>query len=237
MKSITRNNAAHPVAVYGHRGARAILPENSLAGFEYAISIGVDAIEFDVAVTRDDVLVISHDPKLKRRNIRDLTASQTLLPTLDQVLDLAARRTFIFNIEVKSYPRQPNLSPPPEQFAGMVLAAIRRHNLDQRVLVSSFDFRVLHAVARLAPEIPTGALYMGRPKSLLKIARESGAQTVLPYHPLASSRQIAAAHNAGLKVIAWTANRPSDWRRLIAARVDGIVTDNPAALIAFLLSA
>src|SRR5580698_8626156 len=72
----------NPILVHGHRGARAMRPENTLAGFEYAIAVGADALEMDVAVTRDDVVVVSHDPKLNRRicqspdpprAIRDLT--------------------------------------------------------------------------------------------------------------------------------------------------------------------
>jgi glycerophosphoryl diester phosphodiesterase len=50
------------ILVHGHRGARARRPENTIAGFEYAIAAGVDAIELDVTVTKDDVVVVSHDP-------------------------------------------------------------------------------------------------------------------------------------------------------------------------------
>jgi len=52
------------IQVHGHRGARAVLPENTIPAFEYAIKQGVDAIEMDVVVTKDDVPVISHDPVL-----------------------------------------------------------------------------------------------------------------------------------------------------------------------------
>jgi glycerophosphoryl diester phosphodiesterase len=52
------------VLVHGHRGARALRPENTLPAFEYAIAQGVDALELDMAVTKDNVLVISHDPLL-----------------------------------------------------------------------------------------------------------------------------------------------------------------------------
>ena len=48
--------------VQGHRGARAVFPENTLAGFDYALKVGVDTLELDLAVTKDNVLVISHDP-------------------------------------------------------------------------------------------------------------------------------------------------------------------------------
>src|ERR1041385_6431111 len=53
------------IQVHGHRGARAIRPENTLPAFEYAIAAGVDALELDMAVTRDNVIVVSHDPYLE----------------------------------------------------------------------------------------------------------------------------------------------------------------------------
>src|SRR3954452_1507569 len=53
------------IAVHGHRGARAMRPENTLPAFEYAIAQGVDALELDMAVTKDHVIVVSHDPMLR----------------------------------------------------------------------------------------------------------------------------------------------------------------------------
>src|SRR5207248_9441844 len=52
------------IQVHGHRGARALRPENTLPAFEYAIAQGVDALELDMAVTKDGVVVVSHDPML-----------------------------------------------------------------------------------------------------------------------------------------------------------------------------
>src|SRR5580692_10927861 len=57
--------APHRILVHGHRGARARRPENTLPAFEYAIAQGVDALEMDMAVTKDNVIVISHDPILE----------------------------------------------------------------------------------------------------------------------------------------------------------------------------
>jgi glycerophosphoryl diester phosphodiesterase len=115
-----------------------------------------------------------------------------------------------------------------------VYQAIRRHKLQKRAIVQSFDFRILHAIRRIAPEIRLAALYMGRPRDLAAIAQRAGAGMVAPYHALASSKRVRAAHAAGLEIVAWTANRPRDWKRLIAAQVDGIITDNPEALLAYL---
>src|SRR5215475_11419507 len=55
---------AMTLLVHGHRGARGVRPENTLPAFEYAIAAGVDVLEMDLAVTKDNVLVISHDPHM-----------------------------------------------------------------------------------------------------------------------------------------------------------------------------
>ena len=231
---------APPILVHGHRGARGVLPENTLPAFTYAISVGADFLEMDVAVTRDDVVVVSHDPKLKPAAlaIRQLTlpelARHTSIPTLDQVLELASLGPIQFNIEIKSFPKRPELAPPPERFAELVWQAVCRHRLEERVMVQSFDFRVLRAMRRLAPEIRLAALYVGPPKSFLAIAREAGTAVVAPHRALVTRARVRAAHAAGLAVIPWTANRPAAWNRLVAAQVDAIITDYPAALIAYL---
>src|SRR5215468_2958385 len=54
------------ILVHGHRGARARMPENTIPAFEYAIQSGVDALEMDMAVTKEGVIVISHDPMLRK---------------------------------------------------------------------------------------------------------------------------------------------------------------------------
>ena len=52
------------IELQGHRGARGLFPENTLVGFAGALAIGVDALELDVAMTADDVVVVTHDPRL-----------------------------------------------------------------------------------------------------------------------------------------------------------------------------
>src|SRR5262245_10835585 len=53
------------IQVHGHRGARARMPENTMPAFQYALEEGVDVLEMDMAVTKDNVVVISHDPVLE----------------------------------------------------------------------------------------------------------------------------------------------------------------------------
>ena len=256
---------AHRILVHGHRGARAMRPENTIPAFEYAIAAGVDALEMDMAVTKDNVIVISHDPILEppvctgpqpKAVIHELTLAQvrqwdcgavknphfpkqtpvpgTGMPTLDEVLSLADRGSFDFNIETKSFPDQPQYTPPPDEFVRLFLAQVRKHKLERRVILQSFDFRTLIACARMAPEIRRSALTENDPRDFVTIAREGQATIISPNYELVTPEKVAAAHAAGLQVVPWTANTPADWDRLIAAKVDAIISDDPAALIAYL---
>ena len=254
------------IRVHGHRGARARFPENTIPAFEYAITQGVDALEMDLAVTKDDVLVVSHDPILHApfctgprpsAVIRELMLAEvrqwdcgalanprfpmqkplpgTPMPTLDDALQLAPLGHFRYHLEIKSFPRAPQYTPPPAQFARMVLEKIRQYHLEPRVAVLSFDFRTLVAMRKLVPEIRLSALTEADPRGFAAIAQEAGgAEIVSPHFRLVTPQKVAAAHAAGLEVVAWTANTPAAWDRLIQARVDAIVTDDPAALIAHL---
>jgi len=254
-----------PIQVHGHRGARAVLPENTLPAFEYAIDRGADAIEMDVVVTKDDVPIISHDaitnpriwqnPTGHRGIIRKLTFAElrewdcgslvnpqfpnqkpvpgARIPALDEVLALASRGNFLFNIEAKMY--RPELDPSPVHFAQLLLKSIDRHNLRPRVIVQSFDFRILIAMKQLAQDIRLAALYEdGRLGDFVSIARTAGTEIVAPEKDLVTSAKVDAAHEAGLQVIPWTANTRAEWDVLLAAGVDGIITDDPAALIGYL---
>ena len=58
-------------SLQGHRGARALFPENTLGGFQAAIAMGIRTIELDVGVTRDGAVVVHHDPALNPSTTRD----------------------------------------------------------------------------------------------------------------------------------------------------------------------
>jgi glycerophosphoryl diester phosphodiesterase len=255
------------IEVHGHRGARALRPENTLPAFEYAIAAGVDAIEMDVAVTRDNVVVVSHDPVLEgplllgpvsksgpaRAVIRESTFEQVRqwdcgsvrhpdfprqvavpgarVPSLEEVFRLAG--TFRFNVEIKSFPEHPDLAPVPAEFARLVVESIRKHGVEARVMVQSFDFRVLHEVKKLAPGIPLAALFEDD-RDFLETAKEAAATIVGPLHTLVTEEKVIQLHTAGIGAMPWTANTEADWERLLKAGVHGIITDDPAGLIAYL---
>lgn len=90
--------------VQGHRGARALRPENTLPSFETAISLGVHSIETDVFTTRDGVPVLIHDPFLEGRPITDYTLAELRRFRVDQ------------NPDPGRFPKQRN-DPTPEAVA------------------------------------------------------------------------------------------------------------------------
>jgi glycerophosphoryl diester phosphodiesterase len=265
--------AAPKILVHGHRGARAVLPENSIPAFEYAVKIGADVLELDMAVTKDDVVVISHDaemnskfctgPEGSPKVIREMTLAQlqrwdcggkqnpefpkqkpvpgTRVPTLDEVFAATKGAPVQYNIETKIFPDKPNLTPTPEKFTALVLAVIRKHGLESRTIVQSFDPRTLVAMSRLEPKIRLSFLTPTGPMDAMKnwveaCAAAGNAKIISPHHMTVTKGRVEEAHRAGLQVVPWTANEPSQWQRLVDAEVDAIITDDPAALMEWLKS-
>jgi len=263
------------IEVHGHRGARGVRPENTLAAFRYALEAGVNVLELDIQATKDDVLVVSHDPVINwqkclslegmraRREIaiRSLSLDEVRrydcgslidplfkeqkrtdgekIPTLKEVFSLLAsykskNRKVFLNIELKSLPARPDLSPSPEKFASLLIELLRQHNMVKRTIVQSFDHRTLHAVRKLEPKISLAVLTGKSTQDYARLLVELKARIVSPNHLWITAPDVKSVHQLGGRVIPWTANKPSEWKRLINAGVDGIITDYPKRLIEFL---
>ena len=117
-------------------------------------------------------------------------------------------------------------------YAQLLQQSIGEEKLNEGL--QSFDYRTLHAMKKLAPEILLSALSSDRVRSFVEIARDADAQIVSPTFSTVTPEKVKEAHAAGLQVIPWTANKPADWDHLIAAEVDAIITDDPAGLLAYL---
>jgi glycerophosphoryl diester phosphodiesterase len=274
------------ILVHGHRGARAWRPENTIPAFQFAIDHGVDVLELDLAVTKDNALVVSHNPTLTLNPqhpgerickgpalapgtaIHSMTLAEvrqydcgsvalstfptqvavpgTKVATFDEVLDLAKNTTVQFNVETKSFPNHPELTPPPAEFVALIVAAIKKHNVDPaRIILQSFDWRTLAEMRKQYPAIRLSAL-VGRPqfdalmghsdsaKDFAAIAKETGAEIISPDWEMVTPEQVAAAHQAGAQVAPWTPNTPEQWQKMADAKVDAIISDDPVALLAWL---
>ncbi len=131
------------------------------------------------------------------------------MPTLEEVFALAPKGDFLFNIETKIFADRPELTPGPAEFVKLVLAEVQKHHLESRVILQSFDFRTLHEMKKIAPEMALSALYEGAPKDFTEIAKDAGAGIVSPEFHLVTPEQVAKAHAAGLQVAPWTADTPA----------------------------
>jgi glycerophosphoryl diester phosphodiesterase len=252
------------ILVHGHRGARGRRPENTLPAFRYALEQGVDVLELDVAVTKDNVPVVSHDPLINATicsgpktgiPIHTLTLAElrqydcggkqnpafktqvpvpgTPVPTLDEVFSLSRGNAVQFNVETKIFADHPELTPDPEAFTKLILDRIQRHELEPRVILQSFDPRTLRVMKRLDPQIRRAALFE-KERDWPEVAREFEANIFSPEFHLVTPERVAQAHASGLQVVPWTVNKPEDWARLVDARVDAIISDDPASLISWL---
>ena len=129
----------------------------------------------------------------------------------------------------------------------MVNEAVVRRGLESRVMVQSFDFRVLDAMRRVNPGVRLAALFgesradaaMGieePDRSFRAIARRTGVEILAPDQELATAEEVEAAHAMGLEVVPYTVNDAAGWKRMVDAGVDGIITDDPAGLTAWLIA-
>ena len=140
-------------------------------------------------------------------------------PTLDEVFALARLGDFKFNIEVKSFGQKTRYTPTPDVYARMVMEAVRRHRIEHRVQVQSFDLRILQAVKRLDPEIPLSALCQYERRGFVTLARRARAGTIGPYHRLVTRAKVERASTRRPSSGSVDGEPSRDWERLI--RADG----------------
>lgn len=146
-----------------------------------------------------------------------------------------------FDLELKRVPARPEwigdgfTGSGPGRLERQVIEAIRSADVVARTIVRSFDHRAVLALRELEPWLTTAVLVAGTaPVAPLDLVRRAGAQVYCPDHEYLDERQIHQLHAAGIRVVPWTVNDPSDWARLLAWNVDGITTDFTDRLAAFL---
>ena len=232
------------ILVMGHRGARGLAPENTIASFETARKIGVDFVELDVHMSKDDHIVVMHDATVDRTTdghgyIKDKSLSEikTLdagswfdphytgegVPTLTEVLEWS-KGEMPLAIELKGGFEQ--------GMVHKVIDLLWRYDMANEVILISFDHRSLQHVKALSPEIRTGLLYAARLVDSVAVARSSGADALHPSWKYVDRELAREAHTAGLALSTWTVNEPADMRNLIEMGVDSIGTDYPDRLVA-----
>jgi glycerophosphoryl diester phosphodiesterase len=146
-----------------------------------------------------------------------------------------------FDLELKRVPFRPEAIG--DDFYGAsgglleqrVVEAVRAAGMAGRTAVRSFDHRSVWAVHRLDPALATAVIVANTaPVSPAEVARQAGAGTYCPDVEFLDEAQVREAHAANIRVVPWTVNEPADWVRLLAWGVDGVTTDYPDRLAAFL---
>ena len=281
------------IKIYGHRGARGDLPENTLESFKYLFENNIHAYETDILISKDFIPIITHDFRLdpsytkdindnwiEDENIKiiDLTYDQisqfdvgTLnklsrygrkfinqkslenqkIPKLSDLLKLTSDNiveNLLINLEIKSTPVEKSLTPEPNEMVKIIIDEVSHSNLEDRIIYSSFDWRVLREIKERDSKIPRayltsgvkGKIYDKSPwldftplhngVELPELIKALGGSAWHPNYKDVNKEIVQISHDKGLPVNVWTVNKENDMLRMIDYGVDGIMTDYPLKL-------
>ncbi len=236
--------------VIAHRGDSLVAPENTMAAFAAAAAGGADMIEIDLHMSADGEGIVIHDGTVDRTTdasgaVGDLDVAEIArfdagswfdpafggqhVPLIGDVLELLERHPRVrLLLEFKD--------PWDEGPLRRVLGEIQDAGLAERVLVQSFFPPVLQTLRTHATEIPRGLIATRFDEQVLATCAELDVVACNPRHTLvaADPQIVDQVHAAGLQIMVWTPNEPEQWEPLVAAGVDGIITDRPDRLRGFL---
>lgn len=271
--------------VQGHRGARGLMPENSIPGFIAALDSGVTTLELDLAVTRDRQIIVSHEPWMAANicldnqgnafpekeemqfNIfgmtyeevkqfdcgskgnKDFPGQQKMKvhkPLLTDVIVAAeehvksyTRYEVDYNIEIKTDPRgDGTFHPRPEEFSDLVYSLLDQYLPLDRIIIQSFDFRVLKYWHEKYPQVRLSAV-VDNDKTEDENLTELGfiPSIYSPQFRMLSAEAVRYLHGkvvssknkkaTKLRVVPWTVNEEKDMLVLKGMGVDGFITDYP----------
>jgi glycerophosphoryl diester phosphodiesterase len=224
--------------VFAHRGGAALAPENTMAAFDRAVSLGVDGLELDVRLSSDGEVVVHHDRTLERTtSLRGPVAERTAgelnrvgVPTLRSVFDRHRAVRVIVEMKINR-----------AEFGLRVVDVVRAAGAIDRVCLGSFGGSVMRTVRSAEPAIATSAareevrraLYRSWCRCPVARARYGGYQ--VPEHAgrtrIVSPRFVHDAHRFGLAVQVWTVNGLADARRLLDWGVDALISDRPDLMV------
>jgi glycerophosphoryl diester phosphodiesterase len=239
------NEIKTPIII-AHRGDSAHAPENTLAAFQSAVKKGAEAVEFDVKLSQDGQVIVIHDQTVDRTtdgqgDVRHLSLAQLKqldadilfkgqypaerIPTLDEVFEAVGTHLHM-NVELTNY------ATPADDLVEKVCTLVRGHQMQARVLFSSFFPRNLRQAQALLPEVPCGLLawsgVLGLPARTWGWRRNLHA--LHPHVSDVSASLVTRLHAAGMRLNTWTVNAVPEMERLLGLGVDGIFTDDPASL-------
>ena len=229
-----------------HRGGSALGPENTFAAFEKALAAGADGFEFDLHLSRDGHPVIIHDETLERttngsgpvgeavlEELQKLDAGSWFgseftgarIPALAELFERYKDKNLLFNAELKT-----DIVPYPH-LAEAVLKLVSRFGLEERVIISSFNWETLKASRTINPKVRTGLLYALEVENPWDMARELGCYSVHPlFFYLQNPETLARFRRESIPLYPWTVNDPEMMETFLNAGLEAIITDYPGEL-------
>lgn len=236
--------------IAAHRGDRADAPENTLPAFAAAVTSGSDFLETDLQLTADGYAVLMHDDTVDRTTdgmgeVADLTLAQirsldagswydpafagTGVPTFADFLDLLVTAPDVTAlVELKSTWTVDDVIP--------LMRGIYYRGLQDRVVFASFSPTSLDALQAADPVIPRVLIRRVLPLDPVAVATRYGVIAVMTRASALEDRPDAVRdmHEAGFGILLYTLNSEDRWQEALAWGVDGIVTDKPSALDAWI---
>lgn len=229
-----------PIA-FAHRGGTEAHPENTMAAFAHAVSLGYRYVETDVQVTRDGVLLAFHDPTLER--MTDRRGVVEALPWAEVKQARIGGTEPIPRLEelLTAWPElRVNIDPKCDAAVAPLAAVIEKAGALERVCVASFsEARVRQARrllgARLCTALgPLGVFRLRLASIGLPVGRfdQGAVQVPVRHHglPIVDRTFVAAAQRHGVRVHVWTVNEAAEMDRLLDLGVDGLMSDQTTLL-------
>ncbi len=229
------------ITVTGHRGAKGIVPENTLASFMKAMELGCEAVELDVHICKGGQLVVIHDETVDRttngkgfvadmslEELKELDAGEgNRIPTLDEVFETVRPSSLVVQIELKG-----------EGTEKVVPAFVESRRMTERVVFTSFwHTRVQEAKKRL-PGAKSGLLISCHPVDPIQLLDQARADYLHVRSPYIDKAILEKVHRAGRCLRAWGPNTEvPEIDRLIELEVDAIGSDRPDLVIERLIKA
>jgi glycerophosphoryl diester phosphodiesterase len=213
---------------FGHRGAKGHVAENTLASFETAITLNIDAIELDVHLSSDNEIMVIHDATIDRtttkkgfvKEFSSIVLKELKIPTLEDVFNLINQKCII-NIEIK----EANAT---QKVIQLIEKFINKHHWNYDLFqISSFNWKVLEEVTITNSKIAIGVLTEDSIEKALAFAKKINAYSINPYFKLLNKEKANLIHLNGFKIYTWTVNSTEDIIFVKSLRVDGIISDFP----------
>lgn len=215
--------------IIGHRGAKGLAPENTLAALEAGLKAKANMLEIDVRVSRDGVALLHHDAMLlstggkrllvAQTDFLELQAAKPDLLTLEAALQFIDRRTDLV-IEIK-----PGVDIEP--IMDSIRPRIERNWLESDFIIISFDFKILQAIHKKYPEVHLGVLDRWSGVRASYRARRINTKRVIMQQRWLWSGFIRSVARSGYKLSVYTLNNPTKAKRWAKAGLYAVITDYP----------